>query len=144
MKVAELMHTPAVSCQTSATIAEAARLMEDRNIGSLLVVDRGGYVAGIVTDRDLAVRGYAHGHSAEAEVTELMTRDLASIVPYATVEHAAELMMGRGVRRLPVVDDDGRLHGVVALDDLVRELTRQADTLVSTMGIQARRAHTHA
>lgn len=139
MKVTEVMHTPAVACQTTATVGEAARLMEDRNIGSVLVVDGGSYVAGIVTDRDLAVRGYGHGHSADADVTELMTRDVATIVPYDTIERAAELMMGRGIRRLPVVDDDGRLHGVVALDDLIRQLTREADTLVSTLGLQARR-----
>ena len=139
MKIAELMDTPAVSCQAMATVGEAARLMQDRNIGSVIVVDGGGYVAGIVTDRDLAVRGYGHGHSADGAVSDLMTRDVATVVPYATVEQAAELMLGRGVRRLPVVDDDGRLHGVVALDDLVRQFTREADSLVCTLGIQARR-----
>jgi len=136
MKVADVMHTPAVACQVTASIAEVARLMRERNVGSVVVVDRGGYVTGIVTDRDLAIRGYGNAHSGDLPVSELMSRDVASAPPYATAEFAAERMMMRGIRRLPVVDDDGRLHGVLALDDLVRELTRHADALVSTLTIQ--------
>lgn len=137
MNVAELMHTPAVSCQVTAPLKDVARLMDDRNAGSVVVVDRGGYVAGIVTDRDLAIRGYGESRSGDTEVSDVMTRDVATVVPYATIEAAAERMMVRGIRRLPVVDDDGRLHGVVALDDLARQLTRAADSLVSTLGLQA-------
>jgi signal-transduction protein with cAMP-binding, CBS, and nucleotidyltransferase domain len=137
MKVADVMHTPAVACQATAPVKEVAHLMQERNVGSVIVVDGGGYVAGIVTDRDLALRGYGKGHSGDVPVTELMTRDVATVVPQATTEFAADRMMVRGIRRLPVVDDDGRLHGLVALDDLVRELTRQADSLVSTLGVQA-------
>jgi signal-transduction protein with cAMP-binding, CBS, and nucleotidyltransferase domain len=137
MKVAEVMHTPAVACQVTAPVKEVARLMQERNVGSVLVVDHGGYVAGIVTDRDLAIRGYGQNRSGDVEIVDLMTRDVATVLPGATIEFAADRMMVRGVRRLPVVDDDGCLHGVIALDDLVRQLTREADHLVSTLGIQA-------
>ena len=139
MKIAELMHTPAVMCRTTAMIGEVAQLMEARNVGSVLVVDKGDFLTGIVTDRDLAIRGYAHGLSADVPVTEAMTRNVATVVPYANPEEAAKLMADRGVRRLPVIDDDGRVHGVIALDDLIRHLTRQTDVLLATLSIQAER-----
>jgi len=63
MRVSELMHTPAVTCRPGATMAEVARLMRDRNVGSVVVVDDVGYLAGIVTDRDVAVRGVGEGRS---------------------------------------------------------------------------------
>jgi signal-transduction protein with cAMP-binding, CBS, and nucleotidyltransferase domain len=86
-------------------------------------------VAGIVTDRDIAIRGVAQGRSGDIAVEMLMTGNVASIEPGADIADAAATMMKRRVRRLPVVDDRGHAHGVVALDDIVRNVTRQADEI---------------
>lgn len=133
MRVSELMHTPAVTCRPSATIGEVARMMRERNVGSVVVVDGIGYLAGIVTDRDVAVRGAGEGRSADMAVEEIMTRDVATVLVRADVSTAASIMAKRRVRRLPVVDEDDTPHGVVAFDDLVRHLGQETDSLVDTV-----------
>jgi signal-transduction protein with cAMP-binding, CBS, and nucleotidyltransferase domain len=137
MRVSELMHTPAVTSRPSATIGEVARMMGERNVGSVLVIDGIGYLAGIVTDRDVAVRGAGEGRSADVAVEEIMTRDVATVPVRADVSTAASIMAKRRVRRLPVVDEDDVPHGVVAFDDLVRHLGQEADSLVDTVTRQA-------
>jgi CBS domain-containing protein len=137
MRVSELMHTPVVTCRPDATIAEVARLMRDRNVGSVVVVDQVSYLAGIVTDRDVAVRAVGEGRSGDLEVEQIMSRNVATVLLHADVSDAAGIMVKRSVRRLPVVDEDDRAHGVVALDDLVRHLGREADAVADTVMLQA-------
>jgi signal-transduction protein with cAMP-binding, CBS, and nucleotidyltransferase domain len=136
MRVSELMHTPAVTCTSTTTVSALARLMATRNVGSIIVIDAVGEVAGIVTDRDIAIRGVAQGRSGDIAVEMLMTRNVASIEPGADIADAAATMMKRRVRRLPVVDDRGHAHGVVALDDIVRNVTRQADEIGDLLLVQ--------
>jgi signal-transduction protein with cAMP-binding, CBS, and nucleotidyltransferase domain len=137
MRVSELMHTPAVTCRPDAPIAEVARLMRDRNVGSVVVVDDVGYLAGIVTDRDVALRGVGEGRSGDVAVEHIMSRNVATVPIQADVSAAAATMVKRTVRRLPVVDDADRPHGIVALDDLVRHLGREVDALADTVLLQA-------
>ena len=127
MRVSELMHTPAVTCTQTTTVSAVARLMADRSVGSVIVIDNVGEVAGIVTDRDITIRGVAEGRSGDIPVEQLMTRNVASVDPSADITDAAATMMKRRIRRLPVVDDRGHAHGVVALDDIIRNVARQAD-----------------
>ena len=127
MRVSELMHTPAVTCTPTTTVSAVARLMADRSVGSVIVIDNVGEVAGIVTDRDITIRGVAEGRSGDIPVELLMTRNVASVDPSADITDAAATMMKRRIRRLPVVDDRGHAHGVVALDDIIRNVARQAD-----------------
>jgi signal-transduction protein with cAMP-binding, CBS, and nucleotidyltransferase domain len=136
MRVSELMHTPAVTCTSTTTVSAVARLMATRNVGSIIVIDAVGEVAGIVTDRDIAIRGVAQGRSGDIAVEMLMTGNVASIEPGADIADAAATMMKRRVRRLPVVDDRGHAHGVVALDDIVRNVTRQADEIGDLLLVQ--------
>ena len=133
MRVSELMHTPAVTCSTSATLGDVARLMRDRRVGCVLVTDRIGYLAGIVTDRDLAIRGLAEGRSADIPVEAVMTRDVATVSVHADVRDATTTMSERQVRRLPVVDEQDRAHGVIALDDLIREVGRETESVAETI-----------
>ena len=140
MHVSQLMRTPAVSCRPATTVREVAQLMDSRNVGSVLVVDIGGYLAGIVTDRDVAIRGVAAGRSGDVAVETIMTRDVASIGPATDVTDVAALMEKRGVRRVPVVDDMGKVHGLVAFDDLVRHLGHETDSLTGTLLGQALRS----
>ena len=137
MKVTELMHTPPVTCESTASLREVARLMRDRNVGSVLVVDQIGYLAGIVTDRDIAIRGMAEGRTADSTVEHVMARDVATIDLHADVSDAASVMAKRTVRRLPVVDQDDRPHGVLTFDDLVRHLSVENDALADLVILQA-------
>ena len=99
MKVSEVMHAPAVSTRPDATLREAAELMNSRNVGCLAVVDQLGYVTGIVTDRDIAIRGVRVGRSPDAAVETVMTRDVATVSLNADVSAAQTIMHKRGVRR---------------------------------------------
>jgi signal-transduction protein with cAMP-binding, CBS, and nucleotidyltransferase domain len=133
MRVSELMRTPPVECRPSATMQEVAGLMAARNVGSVLVVDNIGYLAGIVTDRDITVRGVGQGHGPETPVEQIMTRDVAAVGVHSDLAEAAAVMQKRAVRRVPVVDEMGRIHGVVAFDDLFRNLSHEADTLMDAV-----------
>ena len=137
VKVAMLMHTPAVVCRPQTTLRDVANLMEARNVGSVVVVDAIGYVTGIVTDRDVALKGAGRGRSPDTDVEAVMTRDVAVVSPASDIAEAASIMQKRGVRRVPVVDDLGRVHGMVAMDDLVRHVSHMADSLTDTMLDQA-------
>lgn len=139
MRVTELMHTPPVTCQVSATLGEVAGVMRDRNVGSVLVTDRTGYLAGIVTDRDIAIRGMAGGRTADSTVEHVMSRDVAAIDLHADVSDAASIMAKRMVRRLPVVDEEDRPHGMVTFDDMVRHLGSETDALADLVILQASR-----
>jgi signal-transduction protein with cAMP-binding, CBS, and nucleotidyltransferase domain len=136
MRIYEVMHTPVVTCRPTATLGEVAALMEQHNVGSVVVVDRTGFLTGIVTDRDLALRGLGSGRSREASVDTVMTRDVATVTPTAAVFEAATIMQKKGVRRVPVVDDWGALHGVVTFDDLVVHLGHETDALTDALMTQ--------
>jgi signal-transduction protein with cAMP-binding, CBS, and nucleotidyltransferase domain len=138
MRISELMHTPVVTCSTSTTVGEVARTMRDRNVGSVLVIDEVGYLAGIVTDRDLALRGLGADRSSDTAVAELMTRSVATVPLHADVSTAAAIMVKRSIRRVPVVDEHDQPHGMVTLDDLVRQLGAEADAIADTVITQTR------
>jgi signal-transduction protein with cAMP-binding, CBS, and nucleotidyltransferase domain len=133
MRTSELMHSPAVTCGVTTSLRDVAQLMARRNVGSVIVLDQIGYLAGIVTDRDLAVRGMGEGRSGDVAVETVMTRDVATVLPNVDVTTAGAIMTKHGVRRLPVVDDEGTPHGMVTLDDLMRQLSRDSDALADTL-----------
>ncbi len=99
-------------------IAEVAALMRDTDVGSLPVVEN-GKLAGIVTDRDIVVRALAEGRGAETPVKEAMTTELFSVAPDDPVFQAIRIMGERQVRRIPVVNEDGSLAGIIAMADVV-------------------------
>lgn len=104
-----------------ATLKEAAEKMRRFNIGPLPVCD-GDKLVGLVTDRDIVVRGIAMGHDpTTSRISSVMSEDLESIHPRASLDEAAHLMKDKQLRRLLVVDDDGKLVGLVSLGDLARE-----------------------
>lgn len=137
MSLSELMHTPTVTCTPKTTLGDAARTMRDRGVGSLVVVDQLGYVAGIVTDRDLAVRGMGEGRSADVAVELVMSRNVVSVPPQADVDDLVSLMAEHCIRRLPVVDDEGRPHSVITFDDVLRHVASQADALADMVLLQS-------
>jgi CBS domain-containing protein len=104
---------------TTTTLDQVARLMAEHDVGSIPVVDADGRAHGIVTDRDLVVRGMAAGRDpGQTSVADVMTGDaLATISPDAQVSEARDLMAHRRVRRL-LVTKDGKLVGVLSMGDV--------------------------
>ncbi len=103
----------------SSTAAEAARLMREEDVGIVPVVE-GERLVGTVTDRDIALRIVAESRDVETPVGEIASRELVTIDPQQDVEEALRLMGRHQVRRLPVVEEDGRLVGIVAQADVAR------------------------
>ncbi|KPD01270.1 Hypoxic response protein 1 [Geobacillus sp. BCO2] len=95
---------------------EVAVKMRDFNIGAIPIVDDGRLV-GMITDRDMVVRGMAEKHPGSTAVTEVMSRDLVTLSPDDSVQKAADMMARHQIRRLPVVEN-GRLVGIISLGDL--------------------------
>jgi CBS domain-containing protein len=125
-RVADVM-TPGVETTTSsAALQDAARMMREGDFGSVPVVDDGRLV-GILTDRDIVVRGVAEGHDpAVVRVGDVASRDPVAVAPDQDLDEAMELMAEHRVRRLPVVED-GRLVGVVSQADVALE-AREKET----------------
>jgi CBS domain-containing protein len=101
-------------------VQQAASFMLSADAGSIPVTD-GDRLIGMITDRDIAVRGVAKGFGPDTPVRELMTNDIVSARDDDDVEEAASRMSEAQVRRLPVIDQDQRLCGIVSLGDLARE-----------------------
>ena len=120
MQVKDAMTTDVELASPTHTIRQAALLMEKTDCGVLPVADKDSLV-GMITDRDIAVRGIAKGYGPETPVRELMTDDLIVVRIDDDVEEAATKMSDARVRRLPVIDSDERLCGIVSLGDLARE-----------------------
>jgi CBS domain-containing protein len=97
--------------------------MRDNDCGSLPVVesDSSRKLVATVTDRDLAIRGLAEGKGPDTRIRELMTDDPTSAAPDDEVEIVREVMVAQQVRRVPVVDENGLVVGIVAQADLARE-----------------------
>jgi CBS domain-containing protein len=116
--VREVMSTELVAVEPTATIAEAATLMGERRVGSALVLE-GTRLVGILTERDVLRALAAHFDAARQPVEQWMTPDPTTIAPDASVRDALDLMLARGFRHLPVVEE-GRVVGVVSIRDLSR------------------------
>jgi CBS domain-containing protein len=123
MRVCDIMTPDPACCTPDSTAQEAATLMKDHDCGSIPVVDNleKRRLMGIVTDRDLAIRGLAHGKGPETRIRDLMTIAPITSAPEDEVEIVREVMVARMVRRVPVVDENGAVVGIVAQADIARE-----------------------
>jgi len=121
-KVREVM-TVRPRCVTPETpISEAARLMKSDDVGSLPILE-GERLAGIVTDRDIVLQAVAEEKDPRGmPVREVASRELVTIGPEEDLSEALRLMASHQVRRIPVVDEDSRLVGIVAQADIAREV----------------------
>jgi CBS domain-containing protein len=123
MKVRDIM-TENPACITPETSArQAARLMEDNDVGSLPVVesDANRRLVGVVTDRDLALRVLGRGESPEVQVREIMSSNVHSCRAEDNLDDVETAMSRNQVRRIPIVDENNRVIGMVAQADLARE-----------------------
>ncbi|MFC5453140.1 CBS domain-containing protein [Paenibacillus aestuarii] len=114
--VKQIMATDCVTVTLQDNVYEIALKMKQHDIGFIPVVD-GKKLVGVVTDRDLVIRGYAEKKSGSTAVAEVISKDITSIDANTTVEEAAKIMAKDQIRRLPVVEN-GNLVGVVAIGDL--------------------------
>jgi len=129
MKVSELMVTDVVTCKETAALGEVARLMWEHDIGFVPVLSSAnGSLAGVITDRDGFIAAYFQGKPLwEIPAKSAMSTRIASIPPDAEIGEAESMMSEFQVHRLPVVAKDGKLVGVVSINDIAREATRDAD-----------------
>ncbi len=120
MKISDLMTTELETVTPEQTAKEAAGFMLSADTGSIPVCDN-GKVIGMITDRDIAVRGIAKGRGPETSVRDLMSKDIVCAREDDDVASIAQKMSDSQVRRLPVVDANQKLVGMISLGDLSRE-----------------------
>ena len=119
--VQDVMTTNPTSVVSDNPVVEAARIMKEKDVGIVPVVE-GGRLVGTVTDRDIAVRVVAEGKDPHSvRVREIASTDVVTVDPQQDLDEALRLMASHQVRRLPVVEEGGRLVGIVAQADVARE-----------------------
>lgn len=111
------MTQPVVTADSGSTISDVARLMRDRNVGSVVVLES-DRPAAVITDRDIALAVVADGVGATERVGDHATRPLVTGETEMDIEEAAALMVQNHIRRLPILGDGGDLAGIVTIDDL--------------------------
>lgn len=136
MKVSDIMTPDPACCGPDDTIKRAAHLMEEHDCGCIPVVESTARqtVVGVVTDRDIAVRGVGYGMKASTLVRNIMTEDACCCSADADVREVEKLMADRQIRRVVVVDDAGCCVGIVAQADLARAAERGDDVSDEEVG----------
>jgi len=118
--VRDVMTANPIALPATSSVVDAARTMRDANIGNVIVVDN-GQICGIVTDRDITVRGVAEGKDVSSlKLRDICSQEITTLSPTDSVDDAVRLMREKAVRRLPVVEG-GKPVGIVSLGDLAVE-----------------------
>ncbi len=133
MKLNDLFTRNVVTAGPDEALAGIALRMQKHNVGTVVIVEAARPV-GIITDRDLALALGARGLSPQAPVREVMARHVVAVPEDTGVYTATRFIQDRKVRRLPVVDREDRLVGLVSLDDLLRWLARELSNLAEGIG----------
>jgi CBS domain-containing protein len=133
MKVSELMTKNAATCRPDQPLHLAAQIMWDHDCGCVPVVDDSNAIQGMITDRDVCMAALMQGKSlSEISVGSAMSRAIYGCAHHDDIETAAELMRARQVRRVPVLDEQGRVLGVLSLGDFARALSNSSNKGVTT------------
>jgi CBS domain-containing protein len=126
--IREVMTSDPRTVRADATLQDAAREMRQDDIGAVLV-EEGGSLAGILTDRDIVVRAIAEGRDpSSTRVADVASRDVKTLTPDSRVEDAIKIVREQNVRRIPVIQD-GRPAGIVSIGDLAIE--RDSDSALA-------------
>ena len=137
MQVSELMSKSVVTLSPADTVSTAAALLSRYGVGCLPVVNDGGRLRGVLTDRDIVLRCVAPGEDpAQLRVRDVMSRRVASVGPENDLTDAARLMAQHKVRRLPVVSGD-RVVGMLSLGDMAKQHRLDAVTSAALSSISA-------
>jgi CBS domain-containing protein len=129
MKLGEQFKKEVAIVAPEDSIRKTAHVMSERAIGAVVVVNKKGKPVGIVTDRDVALAVAVDEKDLETPVQEIMPGELITIGENEGIFNATQYIMGYQVRRLPIVDGDGKLVGIVTMDDLLGLLTRELGNL---------------
>ena len=115
--IRDVMTTHPITLPATSLVVDAARAMRDADIGDVIVIED-GRICGIVTDRDITVRGVAEGRDiARLKLADVCSRVLTTVSPTDSVDDAVRLMREKAIRRLPVIEG-GKPVGIVSLGDL--------------------------
>jgi CBS domain-containing protein len=121
MNVREIMSRQVRTCRREDSLNAAAQLMWENDCGSLPVVDEGGKAVAMLTDRDICMAAYTQGQPLESiSVASAASREIFTVRENQPVDDAEALMREHQVRRVPVVDESGKLTGIVSMNDLAR------------------------
>lgn len=137
MRASEIMTTGPEVVTLADPVRKAAKLMRDLNVGCLPIVDdrQSMHLRGVITDRDIAIRHVAEGHQRDCTVNDHMTGNgVATVQPDTELSQVLELMQRAQIRRVPVVEREGRLVGIIAQADIaLKESARHPDEVAKTV-----------
>lgn len=143
MNVGDICNRTVVVAKRDTVLSEAAYLMREHHVGSLVIVDeatKGRVPVGIVTDRDIVVAVVAEGvDPRKITVDDVMRPELVWVGESDSEFEALRLMRGRGIRRVPVVAADGTLAGIVTIDDVLEIVAEQLNELVRAIATEQSR-----
>ncbi len=136
-KVADILkhkegRAASITVSPDTTVLEALKIMADKNIGSVMVMNADEYL-GIMTERDYSRKVILKGKSStDTKVSEIMSDDLPRVNPYDTVDFCMQLMSEKNIRYLPVFDET-KLIGIVSINDLVKETIRTHEETITNL-----------
>lgn len=129
MRAQEVMTREPACCTPETRAEDAARLMHEHDCGVIPVVEHEGSktLVGVVTDRDIALRGVGQGRGPDTPVGELMTPEPRACTPETDVQEVEKLMKREQLRRVPIIDAAGHLIGIISQADLARKLGNEQE-----------------
>lgn len=140
MTIKTICNREVLIAQKDTTIQEAAKLMRDYHAGDIVLVEEKGgnrYPVGIVTDRDIVIELIAkEADLSEITLGDMVCRELIVAKENDAIDDTLKLMRQKGVRRLPVVDENGVLQGIITLDDLIELIAEELKDLAELIGKQ--------
>lgn len=129
LKVGDVMTKKVVVLEIGSSVVDAASLMKEKKIGSIIIVNK-GKTAGIITDTDIVYKIVAEGKDPnKIKVEEIMSKPLRVIKPTAEIEEAAKAMKNNKIKRLPVVNDKNEVIGIITQSDIAKLLPSIVDLL---------------
>ena len=135
-KISEVMTTDVKVVRANETVQNAARMMAQLDVGAIPVCD-GKRLQGMITDRDITIRATAEGRGGDTPVNEVMTTDVIWCTEKDDSQDVLERMANAQIRRIPVVDQDRNLVGIVALGDLAIEDEENVDEALRDISMPA-------
>ena len=134
MMIKEVYTKNVVTARPDETLYHAAKAMWARNVGAIVVVDRENVPIGIITDRDISMKGVAQGKDPKTtSLKSVMSQEVVALNEERTLFEAARTMSEQGIRRIPVVNERGTLSGIISLDDILAVFGREMSALAGTI-----------
>lgn len=129
MTISKISNRNVAVLSADKTVLDAAKLMKEKNVGNVIIVNHKNHPIGIITDRDIVTRIVASEVSSDQMLlSDVMSRDLLILKEFQTIQEAFDMMCAKGVRRAPVVDELNNLTGIASSDDLVLLLADEIES----------------